>query len=92
MDTFVAPIVSVVDRRKGYLPFWCHAVHTDEKSECFLSGGKVAKWLLASVYRLFDHPRPPPVSRQFVHRSVAVWEFHRFHFLSILECRRLKNA
>lgn len=36
--------------------------------------------------------RPPPVSRQLVHRSVAVWEFHRFHFLSILECRRLKNA
>lgn len=70
----------VVHRRKGDLPFWCYAVHADEKSERFLSGGKVAKWLLAAVNRLFNNPRPPPVPRKSVDRSVTIREFHLISF------------
>lgn len=72
----VAGLPRMVERRECDFFFRRHAVHTDEEGEGLFSIGEVTKRALASVYRLFDHPRPPPVSRQLVHRSVAVWEFH----------------
>lgn len=66
----------VVDGGKGNLSFRRHAVHADEEGEGFLPGGKVTKRLLPPVNRLFDHPRPPPVSRELVHCPISIGEFH----------------
>lgn len=66
----------MVDRRECDLPFRRHAVHADKEGEGFLPGGKVTKRLLPTVNRLFDHPRPPPVSRELVHCPVTIGEFH----------------
>ena len=66
----------MVDRREGDLPFRRHVVHADKEGEGFLPGGKVTKRLLPPVNRLFDHPRPPPVSRELVHCPISIGEFH----------------
>lgn len=70
----------VVHRRKGDFFFRRHAVHTDEEGEGLFSVGKVAKRALAAVYRLFDNPRPPPVPRELVHRSISIGKFHFIQF------------
>lgn len=66
----------MVDRREGDLPFRRHVVHADKEGEGFLPGGKVTKRLLPPVNRLFDHPRPLPVSRELVHCPISIGEFH----------------
>lgn len=66
----------VVDCGECDLPFRRHAVHADQEREGFLPGGKVTKRALAAVYRLFDNPRPPPVPRELVHRSISIGKFH----------------
>lgn len=66
----------VVDCGEGDLPFRRHAVHADKEGEGFLPGGKVTERLLPPVNRLFDHPRPPPVSRELVHCPISIGEFH----------------
>gem|GEM_PF-4260726 len=66
----------MVDRRECDLPFRRHAVNADQEGEGFLPGGKVTERLLPPVNRLFDHPRPPPVSRELVHCPVTIGEFH----------------
>lgn len=70
----------MVDRREGDLPFRRHVVHADKEGEGFLPGGKVTKRLLPPVYRLFDNPRPPPVPRELVHRSISIGKFHFIQF------------
>lgn len=76
----VAAAPCVVDGGKGNLSFRRHAVHADEEGEGLLSCGKVTERLLPPVNRLFDNPRPPPVSRELVYCPVTVG---KFHFISI---------
>lgn len=72
----VAAAPCMVERRECDFFSRRHAVHADEEGESLFSVGKVAKRALAAVYRLFDNPRPPPVSRELVHCPISIGEFH----------------
>ena len=76
----VAAAPCMVERRECDFFSRRHAVHADEEGESLFSVGKVAKRALAAVYRLFDNPRPPPVPRELVHRSISIGKFHFIQF------------
>ena len=76
----VAGLPRMVERRECDFFSRRHAVHADDEGESLFSVGKVAKRALAAVYRLFDNPRPPPVPRELVHRSISIGKFHFIQF------------
>lgn len=76
----VAAAPCMVERRECDFFSRRHVVHADKEGEGFLPGGKVTKRLLPPVNRLFDHPRPPPVSRELVHCPISIGKFHFIQF------------
>lgn len=76
----VAAAPCMVDSGECDFPFQRHAVYSDNKGEGLLSCGKVTERLLPPVNRLFDNPRPPPVSRELVYCPISIGEFHFIQF------------